>query len=340
MKKLNKLFLGAASAASVAAPIAAVVSCGVTEEETSSLPAYVESTFASTDAKTVFGSTDGGDRNDGSFNQQAKDAIAAVSGDEKNFIDSLSSSTSDILAAYNQAFAKGATGIIATGFMHGGALDQATAANPSKAFVYVDGVTNASKTVEKDVTTTLVSGTTDSEITLAKGEKLVSASKDGLDITFTVSADGSKATFSGLPATTIKVKIATTVLQGNVANLLFKSEQAGFLAGYKAAEQAVKTPGSDRVAKVATFGGLNIPSVTSYMDGFKEGVDHFNEGKTVAVQIIGQDNAFVGNFEADKDNLVTTRTNDLLSKGVDVIFPVGGPQEFTVLKAIAQSPEA
>ena len=45
--------------------------------------------------------------------------------------------------------------------------------------------------------------------------------------------------------------------------LLFNSAQSSFLAGYLAA-------GMSESGKVATFGGLAIPSVTSFMDGYWE----------------------------------------------------------------------
>lgn len=72
------------------------------------------------------------------------------------------------------------------------------------------------------------------------------------------------------------------------------------------------------------------------MDGFKAGVDFFNNGKAedAKVELVETQNAFVGNFEADKDNGVTTRANSLIKTGVDVIFPVAGPQEFTVARSI------
>lgn len=148
MKKLNKLFLAAGSVAAVAAPIAAVVSCGTEANKSanggsfsSELPSYVTSTFTDTNIKNVFGTTDGGDRNDGSFNEQAKNAIKTLTGTENNFLDARSSSTSDILAAYNQAISKNATTIVATGFMHGGALNEISSkpGNEDKAFIYVDG---------------------------------------------------------------------------------------------------------------------------------------------------------------------------------------------------------
>ena len=55
----------------------------------------------------------------------------------------------------------------------------------------------------------------------------------------------------------------------NVYGLQYNTAQGGFLGGYLAA-------GMTKTGKVATYGGLNIPPVTIYMDGFWEGVQYYN----------------------------------------------------------------
>ena len=52
----------------------------------------------------------------------------------------------------------------------------------------------------------------------------------------------------------------------------FDTAQAAFLAGYLAA-------GYSKTGKVATYGGLKIPPVTIFMDGFADGVAHYNTGQ-------------------------------------------------------------
>ena len=42
-----------------------------------------------------------------------------------------------------------------------------------------------------------------------------------------------------------------------------------------------------KTGTVATFGGLNIPPVTIYMDGFWEGVQYYNQQKGKNVQVLG-----------------------------------------------------
>ena len=58
--------------------------------------------------------------------------------------------------------------------------------------------------------------------------------------------------------------------------------RARFLGGYLAA-------GMTKTGKVATYGGLNIPPVTIYMDGFWEGVQYYNQQNSKSVKVLGWD---------------------------------------------------
>jgi len=84
----------------------------------------------------------------------------------------------------------------------------------------------------------------------------------------------------------------------NVYGLQFNTAQGGFLGGYLAA-------GMTKTGKVATFGGLNIPPVTIYMDGFWEGVQYYNTQKHKSVQVLGWDekNQKGGTFAQSFTNL-------------------------------------
>jgi len=101
----------------------------------------------------------------------------------------------------------------------------------------------------------------------------------------------------------------------------FAINQSTFLAGYLAA-------GMTETGIVATFGGVNIPPVTIFMDGFVLGVDYYNQVKGTDVQVLGwdvaaQDGLFVGNFESTDDG--RTMGESLLDEGADIIMPVAGP---------------
>jgi phosphate/phosphite/phosphonate ABC transporter binding protein len=107
----------------------------------------------------------------------------------------------------------------------------------------------------------------------------------------------------------------------NIYGSGFAIDQATFLAGYLAA-------GMTETGIVGTFGGINIPPVTQFMDGFVLGVEKYNEVHGTDVQVLGwdittQDGLFVGNFESTDDG--RTMGESLLDEGADIIMPVAGP---------------
>ena len=105
----------------------------------------------------------------------------------------------------------------------------------------------------------------------------------------------------------------------NVRELTFATDEAAFLAGYAAA--ALSESG-----RVGTFGGINIPTVTIFMDGFLAGVEHHNAEKGTAVEVLGwdgNDGLFTGDFEDQDKGRQTAQS--LLDEGADIILPVAGP---------------
>ncbi len=107
----------------------------------------------------------------------------------------------------------------------------------------------------------------------------------------------------------------------NVLGQVFKTEEAAFMAGYLAA-------GVTKTGTVATFGGMQIPPVTVFMDGFYLGVEYYNEQNGTDVQVLGWDpssqtGTFTGNFESKEDG--RTFGLSLMDEGADVILPVAGP---------------
>ncbi len=107
----------------------------------------------------------------------------------------------------------------------------------------------------------------------------------------------------------------------NVLGLTFATDQAAFLAGYLAA-------GMTKSGKIGTFGGINIPPVTIFMNGFAAGIDKYNQDNGSDVQLLGwnpakQDGTFTGDFE-NQDNGKRV-TEDLIQEGADIILPVAGP---------------
>jgi len=101
----------------------------------------------------------------------------------------------------------------------------------------------------------------------------------------------------------------------------FAVNEAAFLTGYLSA-------GMSETGIVATYGGINIPPVTIFMDGYVLGVEKYNEVHGTDVQVLGwdveaQDGLFTGNFESTDDG--RTLGESLLDEGADVIMPVAGP---------------
>ena len=116
--------------------------------------------------------------------------------------------------------------------------------------------------------------------------------------------------------------IVDSSIQGatNVFPMQFATDEAAFLAGYLAA-------GYSKNGKVATFGGLKIPPVTVFMDGFADGVKYYNDQKKKNVQVLGWDKAkqngtFAENFgDQNKGKAIT---NTFVAQGADVVMPVAG----------------
>lgn len=83
-----------------------------------------------------------------------------------------------------------------------------------------------------------------------------------------------------------------------------------------------------KTGKVATFGGIQIPSVTVFMDGFADGVAAYNKAKGTNVQLLGWDKAsqngsFTQSF--DDQTLGKEQAQQFISQGADIIMPVAGP---------------
>lgn len=107
----------------------------------------------------------------------------------------------------------------------------------------------------------------------------------------------------------------------NVRGLIYQTDEAAFAAGYLAA-------GVTETGVVGTYGGLNIPPVSIFMDGFAKGVAHYNETKGTDVRVIGwdvaaQDGTFTGTFDP-ADPVVRSTCESILDENADIMLPVGG----------------
>jgi len=117
----------------------------------------------------------------------------------------------------------------------------------------------------------------------------------------------------------------------NIKPILFDTAQAAFLGGYAAADYT-------KTNTVGTFGGMNFPTVSIFMDGFKQGVDYYNEEKGKGVTVLGWDGTdglFTGGFEANDTARQTAQS--LIDQNVDVLLPVGGPIYQSAASAIREA---
>ena len=117
-------------------------------------------------------------------------------------------------------------------------------------------------------------------------------------------------------------------LYDNLLAMVYATDQAGFLAGYAAA-------GMTGTGIVGTWGGINIPPVSIFMDGYLAGVNHYNMVKGTSVEVLGwdgSDGVFIGSF--DSQDLGNSATADMLQNGADIILPVAGPAGLGAATAI------
>jgi len=108
----------------------------------------------------------------------------------------------------------------------------------------------------------------------------------------------------------------------NVRGLNFNTNEAAFLAGYLAA-------GMSTSHVIGTFGGVNIPPVTVFMDGFFYGAAYYDSIKGTTTTVLGWDPAapdlglFTNNFDSLEDGRAFAQ--NLMDEGADIILPVAGP---------------
>jgi basic membrane protein A len=114
-------------------------------------------------------------------------------------------------------------------------------------------------------------------------------------------------------------------LGSNVKAITYKTDENSFIIGYMAAALS-------KTGKVGTYGGANIPTVTIFMEGFANGVAHYNLMKNKNVQVLGwntetKTGTFLGGFEDTTKALQTSIS--LEQQGADFIFPVAGKMQET-----------
>ncbi|WP_374200062.1 BMP family protein [Arthrobacter sp. zg-Y1110] len=154
----------------------------------------------------------------------------------------------------------------------------------------------------------------------------------GCDLTVTVGfllSDATKAAAEANPDVNFAIVDDNAIELDNVKPIIYDTAQAAFLAGYVAA-------GSSETGTVATYGGMNIPTVTIFMEGFAQGVEHFNKENGADVKLLGAD-SFVDSF--DNRAAGKTLTQNFINEGADVIMPVAGPVGLGTMEAVVEANE-
>jgi basic membrane protein A len=214
-----------------------------------------------------------------------------------------------------------------------------TAAAPAAKKVLACMVTDIPKVFDKSFNETTWKGITDAQAQLGTdGKYLTSNSAADYDKNIQAFIDGKcdliigtgfllgdavqKAATANPTVDFAMVDFSYSPTIANVNGQVFQTDQASFLAGYLAA-------GMSKTGVVGTFGGLPIPSVTIFMDGFARGVEAYNAKHNTTVKVLGWDikNPKGGTFAQSFSDQTKGKeiANSMMDEKADIIMPVAGP---------------
>lgn len=114
----------------------------------------------------------------------------------------------------------------------------------------------------------------------------------------------------------------------NLKGIEYATDESAFLVGYLAAAMT-------KTGKVATYGGVQIPPVTIWMDGYAYGVKYYNQVNDKNVTVLGWDpktqtGKMLGGFEATAEALAASIAFE--QQGADFIFGVSGGMQAVTAK--------
>ena len=120
----------------------------------------------------------------------------------------------------------------------------------------------------------------------------------------------------------------------NLKAVNYAMSESSYLAGYLAASYS-------KSHVIGTYGGMNIPAVTAFMDGYYYGAKAFEKATGTATTVLGWDPAkktgdFMGDFTPNSGVSKTIAANQVKG-GADVLFPVGGDQFGAASEAIKEA---
>ena len=120
----------------------------------------------------------------------------------------------------------------------------------------------------------------------------------------------------------------------NLMPVIYTMNQSSYLAGYLAASYST-------TKVIGTYGGVQIPAVTDFMDGFYYGAMAWANENGVPVTVEGWDpmaqtGQFTGNFTPNSGESKSIAAAQIVA-GADVLFPVGGDQFGAVSEAVKEA---
>lgn len=107
---------------------------------------------------------------------------------------------------------------------------------------------------------------------------------------------------------------ATYKTSSNVHCILYKEEQAGYLAGYAAV--------MDGYTKLGFLGGMDVPAVVRYGFGYVQGADAAAKAKGLAAGAVEIKYWYCGGFAPTDD--IKTKMSGWYTEGTEVVFACGG----------------
>ena len=124
--------------------------------------------------------------------------------------------------------------------------------------------------------------------------------------------------------------------QTNLKPITYTMQQSSYLAGYLAAAYSTSKV-------IGTYGGLDIPAVVTFMDGFYYGAKAYEAETGTPITVLGRDPiAGTGTFTDPELSFGDTEgaksiSAGQLAAGADVIFPVAGGLFASTAEAIKES---
>jgi basic membrane protein A len=120
----------------------------------------------------------------------------------------------------------------------------------------------------------------------------------------------------------------------NLKPVVYNMAESSYLAGYLAAAYST-------TKIIGTYGGLQIPAVTDFMDGYYYGAMAYAKDTGTSVKVVGWDPVaqkgdFIGDFTPNSGTSKAIAAAQV-NAGADVIFPVGGDQFGAVSEAIKEA---